>query len=77
MQEVQAERPTQAMRSGLGMLKDGLEETKEKIDQEIFTQHSYQYMMERMKKDFIAMKLKSSANDNALKNKSSVFDLEQ
>jgi len=54
-----------------------LEETKEKIDQEIFTQHSYQYMMERMKKDFIAMKLKSSANDNALKNKSSVFDLEQ
>lgn len=34
-------------------------------------------MLTRMKKDFINLKLKSTANDNALKNKATVLDLEQ
>ena len=33
-------------------------------------------MLMRMKKDFINLKLKSSANDGALKNKSNVLELE-
>ena len=33
-------------------------------------------MLTRMKKDFINLKLKSSANDGALKNKSTVLELE-
>ena len=33
-------------------------------------------MLERMKKDFIASKIKSSENDASLKNKSSILELE-
>ena len=33
-------------------------------------------MLNRMKKDFINLKLKSSSNDGALKNKATVLDLE-
>lgn len=34
-------------------------------------------MLERMKKDFIASKIKSSDNNASLKNKSSILELEQ
>jgi len=37
VQEVQAERPTQMMKSGLGMLGESLEDTMVKIDTEIYT----------------------------------------
>ena len=65
------------MRSGLGLLSDSLVDTKVMIDQEIYTQHQYTFMMARMKKDFINLKLKSSAFDGALYNKATVLDLEQ
>jgi len=38
VQEVQAEGPTQAMKSGLETLHDGLEDTKYKICEEIYSQ---------------------------------------
>jgi len=77
VQEVQAEGPTQAMKSGLQMLGDSLDETKYKIDEEVYTQCTYNHMLTRMKKDFIAQKLSTSAHDAALKNKTCVLDLEQ
>ena len=57
MQEIQAEGPTLEMKSRLEMLDQSLDETKYKIDEELFTKHSYLHMLERMKKDFIAAKI--------------------
>ena len=59
------------------MLKDSLEETKYKTDEELFTKHTYLHMLERMKKDFIAAKIQSSEHESSLKNKSQILDLEQ
>ena len=76
VQEVHAEGPTQAMKSGLEMLKESLDETQYKINEEIYTQSQYHHMLTRMKKDFIASKINTSAQDKAYKNKTSVLDLE-
>jgi len=77
VQEVQAEGPTHEMHSKLQMLQEHLEETRYKTDEELFTKHSYMHMLDRMKKDFIASKIQSQENEQALKNKASVLDLEQ
>ena len=65
------------MKSKIEMLTESLAETKYKTNEEICTKHSYHHMLTRMKKDFIAAKIASSENDKALKNKSSILDLEQ
>ena len=77
VQEVQAEGPTYEMKTKLEMLNESLSETKYKIDEENFTKSSYQHILERMKKDFIAAKIQSSENDASLKNKQQVLDIEQ
>jgi len=77
VQEVQAEGPTAEMTQKLGMLTESLEETKYKTDEELFTKHSFLHMLDRMKKDFIASKINSTENEHALKNKSSILELEQ
>lgn len=59
------------------MLKDSLDETQYKTDEELFTKHSYHHMLERMKKDFIAAKIQSAEFESSLKNKASILDLEQ
>lgn len=41
------------------------------------TKSSYSHMLERMKKDFIATKIKSSEMEGSLKNKSAILDIEQ
>jgi len=64
------------MKSGLEMLQDSLDETKYKICEEVYCQSSYHHMLTRMKKDFIAAKISTSAQDKSYKNKTSVLDLE-
>ena len=67
---MQAEGPTQDMKSKLEMLEESLAETKNKTDEEIFSQNTYHHMLDRMKKDFIAARIQSSSHDASLKNKS-------
>ncbi len=74
---MQAEGPTQDMKSKLEILEESLTETKYKTDEEIFTQNTYHHMLDRMKKDFIAARISSSAFDASLKNKSQILDIEQ
>ena len=59
------------------MLQESLGETKYKINEELYTQHSYLYMLERMKKDFISAKISSSENSISLKTKAYILDTEQ
>lgn len=42
------------------MLETSLQETQNKIEEEEYTQTTYRHMLERMKKDFIASKIKTS-----------------
>lgn len=77
MQESQAEIPTYMMKTKLQTLREQLEETKYKAEEELFTKHTYLHMLDRMKKDFIASKISSHTNDISLKNKSQILDLEQ
>jgi len=65
------------MSSKLEMLGCSLEETRYKTDEEHFTKVSYLHMLDRMKKDFIASKISSTENESALKNKTSILDIEQ
>jgi hypothetical protein len=77
MQEIQAEGPTHEMKMRLEMLQQTLSDTKYKIDEELFTRQSYLYMLDRMKRDFIAAKIQSSEHEKALRNKASILDFEQ
>jgi len=76
-QEVQAEVKNDDTAWKIESLKEAISDTIFKTDEQTLTRHSYNHMLERMKKDFIAAKINSSDNDAALKNKSIVLDLEQ
>lgn len=58
------------------MMKDSLVETDDRVNEELYTQHSYKHILARMKKDFIASKIKTSQYEAALKNKKTILDLE-
>jgi len=64
------------MKFGLETLHDSLDDTKYKICEEIYSQSSYHHMLTRMKKDFIAAKISTTACDQAYSNKSKVLDIE-
>lgn len=65
------------MANRLEMLEEALEDTKYKIEEEMFTKHSYLHMLDRMKKDFIASKIASSENEVSLKNKANILETQQ
>jgi len=46
------------------------------IDEENLTQSSYKYMLERLEKDFIASKIKSSELEVSAKSKLQILDVE-
>ena len=58
------------------MLDDSLKATKEHIEEEQFTQASYNHIRARMKQDFLSLKIQSAQNEKALKNKLNVLDME-
>lgn len=61
----------------LQQLRDQHAATMNKIDEERMTQRTYRHMLDRMKKDFIASKLKVSELDKSLKSKKGVHEVEE
>jgi len=59
-QEIQAEGPVFQVNARLQQLEDALQESATRIDEERMTQASYHHMLNRMNKDFIASRIKSS-----------------
>ena len=76
VQEQQAEGPTFAIMHRLKQLRDQHAATNGKIDEECLTQATYRYMLERLEKDFIATKIRSTEMDTSVKSKKSILDLE-
>ncbi len=76
IQETTAEGPVFQVKSRLEQLQECLETTKVKIDEEDFQKQSYSYMLERMKKDFIATKILSAEYYNSLKSKNQILEIE-
>ena len=57
IQEEVSEGPAFEMKTKLEMLQESLDETKYKIEEEHLTKCTYQHILERIKKDFIAAKI--------------------
>ena len=76
VQEQTAEGPVFQVKSRLEQLEECLETTKLKIDEETLQKYSYQYMLERMKKDFIATKILSADFEMSLKSKNQILEIE-
>jgi len=76
VQEQQAEGPTFAVANRLDQLNIQFNETSDKIEEENLTQATYRYMLERLEKDFIATKIKSTELDTSIKSKKGILDLE-
>lgn len=58
------------------MLNQTWDETGERVQEELYTQHSYKHILARMKKDFIASKIKTSQYEANLKNKRHCLEME-
>ena len=76
VQEQTAEGPVFQVKSRLEQLEECLETTKLKIDEETLQKYSYTYMLERMKKDFIATKIQSADYESSLKSKNQILEIE-
>lgn len=76
VQETTAEGPVFQVKSRLDQLEECLDTTKLKIDEETLQKYSYQYMLERMKKDHIATKIQTAEYETSLKSKASIVELE-
>ena len=75
--EAQIEGPIAYNKERLAQLTGGLDDTSEKIDKENMARRTYLHMLERMKRDFIACKIKSNDLETSLRNKSQVLDGEE
>jgi len=76
VQETQAEGPAFAVANRLDNLTIQHEDTNARIDEENLTQATYKYMLDRLEKDYIATKIKSTELDTSIKSKKGILDLE-
>lgn len=76
MQEAVAEGPAFAIASRLETLESQHKNTCQLIDEENLTQATYKYMLDRLEKDYIACKIKSSELDGSIKSKKGILDIE-
>lgn len=76
LQEERSIGPAFAMKSRLEQLTEQYEETCHKIDEETLTQATYNYVKERLERDFIATKLRTAELEASLKSKKSILELE-
>ena len=76
-QEKLAEAPMISNQQRLQELRQAIEETKAKIDEERLTKRTYSHMLHRMEQDYIATKIKSTELEQSLKNKKEVLGLEE
>ena len=77
IQEAQIEGPIAYNKERLLQLATSLEETDDKIDKEKMARRTYLHMLDRMKKDFISCKIKTSDLETSLRNKNQVLDIEE
>lgn len=77
IQEAQIEGPIAYNKERLAQLEVSLDETQDKIDKEKMARRTYLHMLERMKKDFIACKIKTNDLEESLRNKKSLLDGEE
>lgn len=68
-QENQCEGPVFQIRNRLEQLTDAMDGSKSLIDEELINKLTYIHMLERMKRDIIATKIKSADMENSLKSK--------
>jgi glycerol-3-phosphate dehydrogenase len=68
--------PTTEIQEKLEMLQNEDKEVQHKLNEEEYNNYSLNHMMARMKKDFIASKIKTGSNEQALKNRAAVIDFE-
>ena len=57
-------------------MQEALDHTNSKIDEERMQRATYNHMLSRMKKDFIATKIKSTDLENSLKSKNAILESE-
>ena len=76
-QEVLAEAPMLANAARLAQLREAVDQTKAKIEEEKMTKRSYAHMLQRMGQDYIATKIKSADLQKSLQTKKEVLDLEE
>lgn len=76
-QENVAEGPVYEVTTKKETLEVNLETTKENIKVESLNKLIYQHMLERMKKDHIATKIKSAEMENSLRSKKQILEIEQ
>ena len=76
VQESQAEGPVFQIQARLEHLREQYNSTLHLIEEETLTQASYKYMLERLEKDYIASKIKSSELEDSAKSKLSILDIE-
>lgn len=57
-------------------MRDALDQTQARIDEEQMTQSSYRHMLERMERDYIASRLKANELEISIKSKGQILDLE-
>mmetsp|Transcript_8871 Transcript_8871/g.8266 ORF Transcript_8871/g.8266 Transcript_8871/m.8266 type:complete len:92 (+) Transcript_8871:310-585(+) len=76
LQESQAEGPVYEIKTKLENLTGQLNETDARTDEEILNKNTYLHMLDRMKKDFIATKIKTGEMEESLRNKNQILELE-
>lgn len=77
IQEAQIEGPIAYNKERLAQLDHELSETTLKMNIENMAKRTYTHMLERMSKDYIANKLKTSDLEGSLRNKGQVLDIEE
>jgi len=75
-QEKLAEAPMLNTKARLAQLDEMLQGTKDKIEEEKLYKRTYGHMLERMKKDYIASKVKAADLEKSLMTKKAVIDAE-
>jgi len=76
VQETQAEGPVFQIASRLDELNEKYTQTTMKIEEEQLTQATYRYMLERLEKDMIATKIKSTEFEMSINSKKQILELE-
>ena len=77
IQENQVEVPITYNKERLAQLDQSLLETNDKIDREKMARRTYLHMLERMQKDFIACRIKTTDLETSMKSKRQVLDIEE
>lgn len=77
IQEAQIEGPIAYNKERLAQLEQSLAETEDKIDKEKMARRTYLHMLDRMNKDFIATKIKTTDIEGSLKSKRQVLEIEE